>query len=55
MDSIDNFSAISTSREDSSKPLRDGFLEMTQLPVIENGHLTVWDVQVAVVVNQDMR
>jgi hypothetical protein len=29
----------------------DGFLEMTQLPVLENGHLRVGDIQVAVVVN----
>ena len=49
------FSAVSSSREDRSKPVRDGLLEMTQLPVIESSHLTVRDIQVAVVVNQDMR
>ncbi len=42
-------------REDRSKPVRNGLLEMTQVPVIENGHLTVRDIQVAVVVNQNMR
>jgi hypothetical protein len=47
--------AVSSSREDRSKPLRDGSLEVTQLPMIESGHLTVRDTQVAVVVNQDMR
>jgi hypothetical protein len=44
------FSAVSSSREDRSKPLRDGFLEMTQFPLVENGHLTVRDIQVANVV-----
>jgi hypothetical protein len=43
------------SRENRSKLFRDGFLEMTQLPVFENGHLTVGDIQVAVVVNEHMR
>jgi len=43
--------AASSSREDRSKPLGDGFLEMTQLPLIENGHQTVGDIQVAVVMN----
>ena len=53
--SIAKQGAVSSSREDRSKPLRDGFLEMTQLPMFENGHLTVGDIQVAVVVNQHMR
>src|SRR5208337_4952650 len=47
--------SVLSSGEDRSKPLRDGFLEMTQLPVIDNGNLTVRDIQVAVVVDQDMR
>ena len=47
--------AISSSREDSSKPLRDGFLEMTRLPVIENGNLTVGDIQLAIIVNEYIR
>ncbi len=46
---------IDSSGEDGSKPLGDRFLEMTQLPVIENGYLAIGDIQVAVVVNQDMR
>src|SRR5262249_41811775 len=46
---------LDPSREDRSKPLRDRLLEMTELPVIENGHLTVRNVQVAVVVDQNMR
>src|SRR5262249_31724623 len=44
-----------SSGDERSKPLRDGFLKMNQLPALEDGHLTVRDVQVAVVVNQDVR
>jgi hypothetical protein len=47
--------SISFSREGMSKPLRDGLLEVTQLPMIENGHQMVGDIQVTVVINQDMR
>jgi hypothetical protein len=47
--------AVRSSREDRSKPLRNGFLEMPKLPVFENGHLTVGDIQVAVIENQHMR
>jgi hypothetical protein len=49
------FSTASSSSEEGSKPARDGFLETTEMPVIENGHLTVRDIQVAVVVSQDVR
>jgi len=47
--------SISFSRENRSKPLRDGLLAVTQLPMIENGYQMIRDIQVAVVVNQDMR
>ena len=48
-------SAISLSREDRSKPLRHGFPEMTQFPALEDGDLTVRDIEVAVVVDEDQR
>jgi hypothetical protein len=43
------------SGEDRSQPLRKGFLEVPHLTMIDNGHLTIRHVQVAVVVNQDIR
>jgi hypothetical protein len=46
---------LDPSGEDGSKQLGDRFLEITQLPVMVNGHLAIGDIQVAIVVNQDMR
>jgi hypothetical protein len=41
-------SFVQSSGNQRSKPLRNGFLEMTQVAVIEDGHLAIRDVQVAV-------
>ena len=53
--SIAKQGAVSSSREHRSEPLRDGFLEVTWLPVLEYGQQTVGVIQVAVVVNEHVR
>ena len=43
------------SADQRSEPLRNGLLEMRQAAVMERGHVTKRDVQVAVVINEDVR
>ena len=46
---------LKSRRQDRPKPLRYRLLKMTQLSVLENGHLTVGHIHVAVIVNEHMR